>query len=469
MKKIFIAVVVIFSLPLGKGGDGLFAQQWHKLGTGVAYAGVSVECLKEINGDLYVGGGFATQYGAKGNGIAKYNSSTEVWDSVGCGLGEVLSIESYNGEIYAGGSFAYYLQPPTCNNWPPDSSSAGLAKWNGSYWGPVDTAMWGSSPDMGIIYAINFKNDLYMGGSLFSGSYMNMARYNGSTWDNMLGGIGGFGVLAMTVYKGDLIVAGSFTQAGLGGGNWMSANYIARWDGVKWDSLGSNGVNNQISSLTIDTVNDVLYAGGIFTMAGGIPAKQVAKWDGIQWSALPPLPAWSLANVHALKMFKGKLYASVTAFPSDTALLCFDGINWQIIYGPRETITAMEVYNGNLYVGGSFDKIDTTVVNCIACYGDSCPGTPITVTIGVNNLQTKSLKFKVYPNPAKGEINIEAEGKETKNYITRIYNSVGVKIVEQKFVKQTKISTSDFSKGIYQVQVCDKDGKICYTEKIVLD
>jgi hypothetical protein len=95
----------------------------------------------------------------------------------------------------------------------------------------------------------------------------------------------------------------------------------------------------------------------------------------------------------------------------------------------------------------------------------------VTIIYGVdavNNIPASSLKFKVYPNPAKAEININVEGADNKEYIARIYNSIGAKITEQKFSKQTKISTAGFSKGNYQVQVCNSDGKVCYTEKVIL-
>ena len=103
-------------------------------------------------------------------------------------------------------------------------------------------------------------------------------------------------------------------------------------------------------------------------------------------------------------------------------------------------------------------------MNYIACYGNTCPQ-----GVGVNELQVLDLKFKVFPNPAREEININVDGEDSKEYMLIIYNSVGARITEQKFSKQTKISTADFSKGIYQVQVCDKDGKVCHTEKVIIE
>lgn len=294
----------------------------------------------------------------------------------------------------------------------------------------------------------------------------------------MLGGLEGFplDVIRMTVYKNELIVAGEFVQAGNGTGYDMGYYNIARWNGIKWDSLGS-GVNAGVSALEVDTINDILYVGGPFTMAGGIPVKYVAKWDGNQWSAVSPLP--TKVEPIALKFFNKKLYAGIswsTGGPADTVLMRLDDSGWVPIFGPTGgSVEALEVYNGNLYVGGCFDKVDTTVVNEIACYGDSCPGTPITLTLpyAVNELQVQSLKFKVYPNPAKNNITIETDlpagqAGENKNFIVRITNPLGQKVGEKKFQKRIEVDVSGFGKGLFLVEVCNEKGVKRHTEKVVV-
>jgi hypothetical protein len=440
-----------------------FSQQWHKLGPGVAYPGVSANSLKVINGDLYVGGGFGTRFGAQGNGIAKYNSITQKWDSVGTGVdnGNVNSIELLNGEIYLGGDFQGVMPGP-----PYAPYTKYFVKWNGSQWLPVDTA----SPILNSpVRALKFRNELYIGGDIYTGNFHFIAGFDGTTWNDMQGGVDGFpgSVFAMAVYKNKLIVGGDFQNAA---SNTIQTNFIASWDGSKWDSLGS-GLNNSIRSLTVDTVNDVLYAGGDFTMAGGGPVHFVAKWDGNQWLDVPDLPSKCLPR--ALKVFNGKLYAGVCQVTNpnyDPLLFVLDSTGWHPIYGPNLTVYAMEVYNGNLYVAGGFDKIDTTTVNCIACYGDSCPGTliPLTLPYAVKETYGVGIQFKIFPNPAKAELNIRIDEKEKQEYVFKIYNSIGNKVLEGKISKETIINTSNFSKGIYQVQLCGKDGKLCHTEKVII-
>jgi hypothetical protein len=81
-------------------------------------------------------------------------------------------------------------------------------------------------------------------------------------------------VYATTVYDGNLIAGGRFTQAG-----GVSTSNIARWDGTSWTPLGS-GMNGWVEAFTV--YDGHLIAGGHFTQAGGNPANYVARWDGLR-------------------------------------------------------------------------------------------------------------------------------------------------------------------------------------------
>ena len=52
---------------------------------------------------------------------------------------------------------------------------------------------------------------------------------------------------------------------------------------ANWAPLGS-GMNGSVYSLAVSGGN--LYAGGQFTMAGGVSATNIAEWNGNSWSAL---------------------------------------------------------------------------------------------------------------------------------------------------------------------------------------
>ena len=85
-------------------------------------------------------------------------------------------------------------------------------------------------------------------------------------------------VYALAHGNGKLYAGGLFTEAG-----GAPAASIAMWDGAAWTNLGA-GVDGDISTLLL--VGDRLYAGGTFTTAGGVPAANIAMWDGAAWTNL---------------------------------------------------------------------------------------------------------------------------------------------------------------------------------------
>ena len=80
--------------------------------------------------------------------------------------------------------------------------------------------------------------------------------------------------------QGRLIVGGSFDKAGD-----VAANNIARWNGTRWESLGS-GTNSWVSSLLVDD-NGNLFVGGGFSQAGGKVSRNLAIWTEPTYIWLP--------------------------------------------------------------------------------------------------------------------------------------------------------------------------------------
>jgi hypothetical protein len=95
----------------------------------------------------------------------------------------------------------------------------------------------------------------------------------------------GYPVYTLTAYDDGggpaLYAGGSFTIAG-----GVAANYIAKWNGSSWMPLGSGvsgsscGEGGGVSALMVydDGGGPALYAGGGFTFAGGVAASRIAKW-----------------------------------------------------------------------------------------------------------------------------------------------------------------------------------------------
>src|SRR5260370_12476160 len=116
-------------------------------------------------------------------------------------------------------------------------------------------------------------------------------------------------VYALAVSGNDVYAGGDFTTAG-----GSAANYIAKWDGSSWTAVGSgmrgitspSGLIPFVSALAVSG-SDV-YAGGMFTKAGGSAAINIAMWNGSSWSALGS----GRSNlVFALAVSGGDVYAGV--------------------------------------------------------------------------------------------------------------------------------------------------------------
>ena len=138
-----------------------------------------------------------------------------------------------------------------------------------------------------------------------------IARWDGTAWQPFAGGMqGGLGtgtancappwVYAMTVWNGDLIVGGSFEQAG-----GVPAMRVARWDGTQWHAMGSQwdtGRGGAVWALAVTTDNELI-AGGWLQDRSPNPLNkwQIARWNGTDWEQFGEDLTWiSTPSVYTL-------------------------------------------------------------------------------------------------------------------------------------------------------------------------
>jgi len=266
---------------------------WSALGSGVSgFVGATRVFALAVFDDgtgpaLYAGGDFLIAGGVAVNHIARWDGSS--WSALGSGMsGSVSALAVFDGgsgpALYAGGDFDL-AGGVTVNR---------IARWDGNTWSALGTGTGGS------VAALEVLDDgsgpaLYAGGSFegiigVSGA-RRIARWNGSNWSALGTGIqsNGGSVDAIAVFddgSGPAIYAGGSFQFSVGG---LTAIHIARWNGSTWSALGS-GVSGadfpRIFALAAfdDGSGPALYAGGDFTVAGGVAANYLARWDGSGWS-----------------------------------------------------------------------------------------------------------------------------------------------------------------------------------------
>jgi len=107
----------------------------------------------------------------------------------------------------------------------------------------------------------------------------NWCKWNGVSYDNLLKGQGTLQGLNGEVFSiaegpdGKIYVGGDFTDAG----GITGANYLARWNPIteQWESV-ITGINAIVFALTFDA-NGALYMGGYFTYLGGTNGNYIVK------------------------------------------------------------------------------------------------------------------------------------------------------------------------------------------------
>jgi trimeric autotransporter adhesin len=217
------------------------------------------------------------------------------------------------------------------------------------------------------------SSDVYAGGAFLNagGAPVNfVAKWDGSAWSDLDNGVN-FNVRSLLLDSNILYVGGGFNMAG---SNSLTAWGIASWDGSKWSDLG-NGVRGDVYAM--EFFNNNLYAGGMFdTLSGFNIGRGILKWDGSMWLPLNGVVGDGVSGppgfkVKTLKVFNGELYIGGSF---DTAggvaasnFAKWNGTSWLAVgSGMDGEVNAMTIYNNELYIGGDFTTADGVIVNGLA-------------------------------------------------------------------------------------------------------
>ena len=244
---------------------------------------------------------------------------------------------------------------------------------NAQSWISVGSGISGSNS--GVVSLATFKGSLYAGGYYTNAGGLatpNIARWNGLKWDSVGSGIpdwpsGGGGAGGFSVYDSLLFVSGGFDKVSN-----ISCRSIAQWNGTKWDSVGS-GLTTIVGDIVQTTAlyNKEIYAGGNYTInVGGKPVSWIARWNGKNWDSVGKglnYDPWTFA------VYKGELYAGGDFTMADgnpaASIARWNGATWDSLgSGTNGQVWALTVYNGNLYVGGQFTKAGGVHANNIAMW-----------------------------------------------------------------------------------------------------
>lgn len=156
----------------------------------------------------------------------------------------------------------------------------------------------------------------------------------------------------------NIYVAGDFSFANKGTDDVGSvkSNRIAKWDGLKWVSMGDQTIDREIFCAT--SKDGKLYVGGNFTKVGGtIETKVVAVHDGKKWSALgnAQFDAAALAMTFFGKDLYCGGYFTLNGDEPIDGFAKWDGTKWsEAVAGGLKDIKAMVSDDKKLVLGGGF-------------------------------------------------------------------------------------------------------------------
>lgn len=321
----------------------------------VAGLGGAVRAFADYNGELHAGGEWFASKNGVIRGVARFDGAD--WRPLGTGIDlvnyvypprdtQVQAMVEWNGSLVIAGTF------DRVNGQPMNY----VARWDGATWTPLGSGLTLSFDEADVRALAVYNNELYAAGQFDTAGGLPasaIAKWNGSSWSPVGTGLrqsGGAAVgypLAMHVWNGELIVAGTFDRAG-----GLPVQNIARWNGTTWAGLGAGSF---ATVWALETWNTQLVASGQFQLAS--VSAMPGVWNGASWSVLgannlsfPPV---------ALRTFNGALYGDAGG-----ALMRFDGISWNnvgVVAGIFDGLVAthirtLHVHGSELMLGGQFTR-----------------------------------------------------------------------------------------------------------------
>jgi trimeric autotransporter adhesin len=361
--------------------DGI---SWQALGTATAptIGPASVRALTfAANGDLLVGGSFQVIGGLPVSNVARWDGSS--WSAVGA-LGTVYDLlVTAGGELVAGGLFSV----------PSPSVSTNVARWDGLSWQALGTGTQSVLPAYAGVFALAelANGDLVAAGQFQAAGGVpafKVARWNGSTWSAMGGGIEQFGptgepstVFALeSTATGEVFAAGNFgTVSGRDGRG------LARWNGAAWRPARASGIGSAASAVH-RTVAGEVFLGGQFRDIDGVLHNGIARRVGNGWAPVgagiadfgvfgPGVAA--ITSLPSGELVVGGSFPGAVGVPSP-GLVAWNGSAWAPLGGglaglasPPQVEALHVAANGDLLVAGVFDAAGGATVESVARWSGS--------------------------------------------------------------------------------------------------
>ncbi len=353
------------------------SQTWSALGGGLKgdFDSGEVYAIQSSGADVYVGGSFDFAGSKAAVNIARWDGSG--WNALvqdgSNGVVDFMPVQALApspGGVYLAGGFDH----------AGGIAVNRVARWDGSRFRTLGEGLQNSAGFGGTVYDVATSDDgkVYVVGQFsFAGGRLaeNVAMWDGVDWHALGAGTDGI-VHAVATHGTDVYIGGRFTSV-----DGIAASHIARWDAATetWHALGA-GVNGDVWDLLPD--GNALYVGGNFTSAGAVEAFDLARWDGAAWEKLgmgavlqPGGIAYTLLLDGDMLWIGGDFQTiqvngqsgqvnSLVAWNRATDSWFGTGGGVTRSTGSSDVwgrVFALAKLNGELYVGGQFDKVGGAV------------------------------------------------------------------------------------------------------------
>jgi hypothetical protein len=162
-----------------------------------------------------------------------------------------------------------------------------------------------------------------------------------------------------------------------------------------WESISPNYTEGKISSIVIDSNNNV-YCGGSFSSINGVSAKLVAKWNGSEWQqmgngfddgAVEKMCISPDNTIYAVGSFTRR------SFTYYNRVAKWTGSSWVTMgSGFNDVVYAVTITNtGTIYAGGKFNNSGGTSLNKIAFWDNDQWEEPYSGVSGGSNPYVRAL------------------------------------------------------------------------------
>ena len=354
----FPAEYIVRRDPEGHWYEDVSAGVWNNpmegQGTDNGLRG-TVACMAEgPDGKIYAGGSFINAGGVtEADYLARWNPVSEEWEAIVSGINNTVFSMAFdaNGDLYIGGAF---------NNVGSTAINY-ICKITDIYGTPTENTL--GTGTNGNVYSIVIapNGDVYAGGAFtLAGGVTNtsrIAKWDGADWNALSTGLNNKVETLAIAPNNDLYIGGTFTDT--------AYPYLCKWDGTSFSAVGTNtDIDNHVYALAF-AENGLLYVGGSFTNAGGITnADCIAKWNGYKWNSLG---TGTNDNIYNIDVYSGKVYVSGSFTTAggltltDRAAVYSNGA-WQPLDidlpGTGIVYSILSASDGSLYLGGAFSTVD---------------------------------------------------------------------------------------------------------------